>query len=279
MSKLTSRVGLAWAHADRAVDNTVRYANCFGTARGPLLYAFSAIRPSVRGRLVEAPIVNTDTRLLIRLGTTDVTVFNGIYCWREYDWKLQSSPRVIVDAGAYTGLSSVYFAMRYPEARIIAIEPSESNFEVLLRNTERFENVFPIHAALWAHTGSVILTDPGDGAWGLQIRENGDLPGADVELSGPSDHRVSSITVSDVIRGYGLDRIDLLKLDIEGSEREVFSDCDSWIGKVDAICMELHDRFKAGCSRSFFKAIDEFPVEFWRGENVLVIRKESPLSP
>lgn len=279
LSKLPSRVGFAWAYADRAVNKTVRYANCFGPARGPLLYAYSTIRPSARGLPVEAPVADTDSTLLVRLGTSDVTVFNGIYCWREYDWTFQRSPRVIVDAGAYTGLSSAYFAMRYPEAQIIAIEPSASNFEVLVRNTERFENVFPIHAALWAHAGSLILTDPGDGAWGLRIRENEELSAADVKLSDRSGHRVPAITVSDLIRDYGLDRIDLLKLDIEGSERELFSDCASWIGRVDAICMELHDRFKAGCSRSFFRAIDEFSVELWRGENVLVMRKGSPLNP
>lgn len=280
LSKLMSKARLVWAYADRTVDNTFRYANCFGSARGPLLYAFSSVRRSSRGRLVEAVVADTDTKLLVRLGTSDVSVFNGIYCWREYEWKLQIPPRVIVDAGAYTGLSSAYFAMCYPEAQIIAIEPSDSNFELLMRNTSRFKNVRPIHAALWGHTGSLTLTDPGYGAWAFQVSA-AENPSAtdDPWLGGGSGHRVRAITISDVIRDYGLDRIDLLKLDIEGSEREVFRQCDSWIGQVDAICMELHDRFKAGCSRSFFKAIDEFPIELWRGENVLVVRKGSPLSP
>ena len=280
LSKLTSKARLAWAYADRTVDNTFRYANCFGSARGPLLYTLSTVRRSSRGRLVEAAVADTDTKLLVRLGTSDISVFNGIYVWQEYEWELQSLPRVIVDAGAYTGLSSAYFAMRYPEAQIIAIEPSDSNFELLTRNTSRFKNVHPIHAALWGHTGSLMLADPGYGAWGLQVRAAENPPATDTPLLGDSSGRpVRSITVSDVIRDYGLDRIDLLKLDIEGSEREVFRQCDAWIGQVDAICIELHDRFKAGCSRSFFKAIDEFPIELWRGENVLVIRKGSPLSP
>ena len=45
-----------------------------------------------------------------------------------------------------------------------------------------------------------------------------------------------------------------------------------WLGQVDAICIELHDWFKAGCSRSFFAAVEDFSVEAWRGENVLVAR-------
>lgn len=255
-----------------------RYANCFGSPRGPLLYTYSIARRSSRGHLVEAAVAGTDTTLLLRLGTSDISVFNGIYCWREYDWDFPSEPRVIIDAGAYTGLSSAYFAMRYPEARIIAIEPGESNFELLIHNTKRFRNVHPVQAALWAHPGQLILRDPGDGPWSLQVTENGILHGEDHVAAAGSDRPVRAITVPDIIRDHGLDRIDLLKLDIEGSEKEVFANCGSWIRQVDAICMELHDRFKPGCSRSFFKAVDEFPVELWRGENVLVIRKESLLS-
>jgi FkbM family methyltransferase len=280
LSKLISKAWLAWTRANRSVDNAVRYANCFGGARGLLLYALCRILRSYRGRVVETRVAGTDIRLLVRLGTSDISVFNGIYCWREYDWDFRSPPRVIVDAGAYTGLSSVFFAMRYPESQIIAIEPSDSNFEVLVRNSERFKNIKPVHAALWAQSGWLTLADPGRGAWGLQVREKRDMIHDSNERIGDNASQlVRAITLSDVIRDYKIHRIDLLKLDIEGSEKEVFSDCDSWIEQVDSILMELHDRFKTGCSRSFFKAIDEFPIESWRGENVLVMRSGSPLRP
>jgi FkbM family methyltransferase len=185
-----------------------------------------------------------------------------------------------VDAGAYTGLSSVFFAMRYPESQIIAIEPSDGNFAVLVRNSERFKNIEPVHAALWGQSGWLTLADPGHGAWSHQVREKRDMiHDNNQRINGNNSQLVRAITLSDVIRDYEIDRIDLLKLDIEGSEREVFSDYDSWIGQVDSILMELHDRFRTGCSRSFFKAVDEFPVELWRGENVLVMRNDSPLRP
>jgi hypothetical protein len=71
---------------------------------------------------------------------------------------------------------------------------------------------------------------------------------------------------------HQLDRIDLLKLDIEGSEKEIFSDGCLWLEHIGAICLELHDRFKPGCSRTFFRAIDDFPIEIWRDETVTVMR-------
>ena len=69
------------------------------------------------------------------------------------------------------------------------------------------------------------------------------------------------------------------KVDVEGSEKEIFSTADSWLSFVDVICIELHDRFKSGCSRSFFKAVEDFPIELHRSEDVLVARAESRLIP
>jgi Methyltransferase FkbM domain len=87
------------------------------------------------------------------------------------------------------------------------------------------------------------------------------------------------VTVPEIMREHGLDRIDLLKVDIEGSEMEVFSHADAWIGSVDAISVELHDRFKPGCSSAFFKAVEDFPVRLERGEDVFTAREETMLRP
>ena len=63
--------------------------------------------------------------------------------------------------------------MRYPGVRVIAVEASESNFNLLVRNTSAFPNIEPVHAALWPQPGSLVLTDPGTGLWGLQVRDAG----------------------------------------------------------------------------------------------------------
>jgi hypothetical protein len=79
---------------------------------------------------------------------------------------------------------------------------------------------------------------------------------------------------------FNLDRIDLLKIDVEGSEKEIFADSKSWISAVDAICVEFHDRFKPGCCRSFFGAVEEFPIELWSAKDVaMVARTDSRLVP
>jgi FkbM family methyltransferase len=229
---------------------------------------------------VTIAIPGSSARLVVRLGTTDIDVFNDIYVEQEYGYDFAAAPRVIVDAGAYIGLSTAFFAIRYPDAKIIAIEPDGESFELLGKNTAGFTNVHIVQAALWTDSGSVSLTDPGDGAWSFRVSESdlSDAPICEVN-SERSVTSVQAITVVDIMRDYGLNRIDLLKVDIEGSEKEIFANADPWIDCVDAICMELHDRFKAGCSRAFFTAVEDFPIELRRGEDVLVVRDRSRLSP
>ena len=255
--------------ADHVVDKLFRYIGCFGLVRGPLLFFFSGMWPPARGMLCRATVPGSNIKVSLRLGSSDISVFNGIFRWLEYGWDLEQSPRTVVDGGAYIGLSAIYFTMRYPGVRVIAVEASESNFNLLVRNTSAFPNIEPVHAALWPQPGSLELTDPGTGLWGLQVRDAGTQDS--VRQSHDLDS-VRAITIPDILRDYRLDKIDLLKVDIEGSEKELFGAPAPWLDQVDAICIELHDWFKAGCSRAFFSAVEDFSVEAWRGENVLVAR-------
>src|SRR5262249_12045121 len=104
------------------------------------------------------------------------------------------------------------------------------------------------------------------GHWGFQAKENAGLVGTSVE----------AVTVDTLMTRYGLDFVDLLRVDIEGAEQEVFADVSRWIHKVGTIGVELHDRLKTGCSRSFYIATREFDWEYRLGETVFVGRGERP---
>jgi FkbM family methyltransferase len=234
------------------------------------------INPRSTGKLVHATVPGSDVRLLVRLGSSDVIVFNEIFHNNEQAWNFSEPPKTIVDAGAYTGLSSAFFAINYPDAQVIAIEPSAQNFAILTRNVARFKNVQAMNAALWSERSQLVLQDPGIGWWGLKVTEpdSNTTGSAGAQACDPS---VRAVTMLDVIDEFGLGTVDLLKLDIEGSEKELFSNSGPWIDRVDAICIELHDRYKPGCSRAFFNAVEDFPLEFSRGEKILVMRGTSPM--
>ena len=204
----------------------------------------------------------------VRLATTDVSVLKQVLFEKHYDFHLGFSPRTIIDAGANIGLSAIYFANRFPNAQVLAIEPENSNYKLLVQNTRHYPNIHPIHAALWHSQGLISLTDPGLGNHGFQTS---DSP-VSTELAGESVH---ATTVVDLMHEAGWQTLDLLKLDIEGSEKEVFDSSGPWIDRVYAIMAELHDELRPGCSVSFTSATQGFIDGGRCGESIMVLRNTS----
>ena len=96
------------------------------------------------------------------------SVFGG-----AYDLELPTQPRLILDLGANVGYASVYFALRHPTARVIAVEPEPSNVAVLRRNVAGLPSVAVVEGAVWPHSGRVSLQDPGKGQWGMRVQAAG----------------------------------------------------------------------------------------------------------
>jgi FkbM family methyltransferase len=203
--------------------------------------------------------------LHLRARTTDIAIFNEVIIHSEYNWGFLFEPKVIVDAGANIGLSSIFFARKYPTAKILAIEPETGNFEILLKNVSSYPNIIPVQGALWGQNCEIDIHS-GTGAWGFQTRDKNFLtPFSPLG-------RVRGITLDRLLDEYDIPYIDILKADIEGSEVEVFGDASRWINKVGTIIIELHDRFRSGCSRSFYAATTEFRGEWHKGEITVVSR-------
>lgn len=189
--------------------------------------------------------------LYLRPRTSDIDVLYNTLNSGEYEFTLPEPVKTIVDAGANIGCTTLAFAARYPNARIIAIEPESRNFELLQLNLAGCANVSLIRAALSDSTGTVELHDRGTGAWGFTIC----LPSVG---SSSSVERVRCLTVDDLMCELQIDHVDLLKLDIEGAEQEVLGSSSGWIARVGAIAAELHDRFHPGCFPAFQRATAEF---------------------
>src|ERR1051326_8504661 len=69
-----------------------------------------------------------NTVLYLRTGTSDLPVFRQIFIDEEYNFQIPFQPSVIFDLGANVGFASIYFANKFPNARIIAVEPEISNY-------------------------------------------------------------------------------------------------------------------------------------------------------
>ena len=65
----------------------------------------------------------------LRTGASDFPVFESVLVHRCYDIDYSISPKIIFDCGANIGLTTVFYANRFPEANIIAVEPEAGNFQ------------------------------------------------------------------------------------------------------------------------------------------------------
>lgn len=212
--------------------------------------------------------------LWARLGRRETDIDTLLHVWRERCYELPAGSvteraRWIIDAGANVGYATRWLADTYPGATVIAIEPDRANVELLRRNVAGRDNVTVLEAALGTEVGSIELFDVGEGPWSYRVG----AAGAD---GGTSVREVPCVSIESLMADFGIDRIDYLKVDIEGAELELFQDAERWIDRVDAVAVELHDRFRPGCTRAFLNATRAFETEFARGENFFALREPQP---
>ncbi|RYG28878.1 MAG: FkbM family methyltransferase, partial [Chitinophagaceae bacterium] len=170
-------------------------------------------------------------------------------------------PKTIIDAGANIGLTSIYLANKFPDSLIVSLEPDEQNFKLLKDNVHAYPNVRPVLGGLWKKPAFLTIEDAKAGNNAFTVKE--------VEADGPEV--VKAFSVDGIMEMMGWATVDLLKIDIEGSEKEVFGTGNlPWLPKVKVLIIELHDRMVPGCSRAVFKAIAsvDFSMEV-KGENLV----------
>lgn len=184
--------------------------------------------------------------IYLRKHTTDVDMFYYIFQAKEYDMNFDFVPKVIIDCGAHIGLGAVFFANKFPEARIIAVEPEKSNFDLLVKNTAPYSNVKCMNYGIWNRTTHLKIVDIGVGNWGYMTEE----------VSVKDNNTVEAISIGDIMNKYAIDEIDICKINIEGTEKELFEkNHEEWTSKTKAIVIELHDGMREGCTKSFINAM------------------------
>jgi FkbM family methyltransferase len=156
--------------------------------------------------------------LYFRPHTSDVQVIRQVFVQREYAAvEKLTDVRLIIDGGANIGCTSFFLLHAYPDARLIAVEPDAGNMAVCKKNLARFRSrVTFVQAGIWENDAplKVVRGEYRDGqAWSFQVRP--------CESYDRYDFR--GVTIGELLRTSGCDRIDLLKMDIEGAEEVVFA--------------------------------------------------------
>ncbi len=200
----------------------------------------------------------------LRTGTSDIECFEKVFLYNEYSLPFPWKTTTIVDAGANIGMATLYFAHAFPQASIVAVEPELSNYKALERNCSGMRQVQTVNAALWPVKCDLTIKDQAAEKWSFSVKET--------YLPEGQSTRIPAITVPELMERCKFSKIDILKLDIESAEKELFaSNSELWLKHVGLIVIELHDRYLPGCAREFYRAIQGFPfAQEVRGENIFV---------
>lgn len=142
---------------------------------------------------------------------------------------ISPDPKLIVDCGAHVGMVSMYLAKKHPNAQIIAVEPFSINlinFEHNLRINE-ITNVSIVKKGL---TSDGRLIDLGCS----EVNSGGVCP-----HWGTGTPHIPSCTLSELLAPY--EKVDFLKLDIEGFEFEILPHFNDW-HKIQDAGIEIHNK-------------------------------------
>lgn len=171
---------------------------------------------------------------------SDILTFNEVLLDQIYETVLSHVPecKTVIDLGANIGLSSIFFAAHYPTCRIFAVEPNPRTYRLLNLNLKKLiteGRCATLQAAVWG-TERKLTADPSRGSEHYSIFATVEPPETRLVEAG-----ISGESIKKIIDRSGFNHIDLMKVDIEGAEKELFKGDLNWLNRVRCIAIEFHE--------------------------------------
>ncbi len=154
-------------------------------------------------------------------------MYGEIFKQEIYKFKAKHEQPKIIDCGANIGLSIIYFKQLYPNSQIIGFEPDVKVFKLLQKNIQTWglSQVEIVKKAVWnSETTLEFMSEGADGGRINQLETDKET------------YQVQTVR----LRDYLNEKVDFLKLDIEGAETEVIKDCQDLLKNVQNLFVEYH---------------------------------------
>lgn len=190
---------------------------------------------------------------------SDYLVFEQVFNLRQYEILLSiinlnihsENKKIIIDAGANVGYTSLYFLNNLNNLFIYAIEPSPENAFICRENIglNKLENKINLYQMALSHKKGLKFN------LNNQFRDSKDWA---ITTEHDVDGEVDGIALSEIISNNEITNITLLKMDIEGAEQYIFdvkSDL-SFLKITSLIAIEIHDEFNI--RDSIYKTLKEY---------------------
>lgn len=160
----------------------------------------------------------------------DVLVVREIFLDAEYRIPDPISPSTILDLGANIGVSALYFRAVYPDAVVLAVEPDPVQFQRLERNTAGDPKIRTLEAAATVRSGPVTFYQATQG-WVSALERPERIPATETTVTG--------LSIPEILARGDVERVDLIKLDIEGGEWPLL-EAGAIQSATDLVVGELH---------------------------------------
>ncbi len=203
--------------------------------------------------------------------SSDLNVFAQIYLYKEYQPLVETFQKNfpneqklnILDAGSNIGLTSVFLNHYFPNSNFITIEPDDSNFENVSYNLEAngIKKAIQIKGGLWSkNTNLKIVNDFRDqNDWSFRVEETSE------------ETDLKAFSINYLLDKYNFNYIDILKIDIEGSEKEVLVSANtdtSYLSKTKCVAIEIHDEFN--CRQDIYNLLEKYNFEFFNSGELTI---------
>ena len=201
----------------------------------------------------------------LRPKTSDFKIFKQIFIAEEYNVIYPKQVNIIIDAGSNCGYSIVYFKNKFKNAKLIAVEPDTSNIEMIKKNTSGLTDVFVVKGGIWNINTDLKIVNKEAGKWAFRVVE---------ALDNTSEFKGYSLDA--IMLEHDIKTIDILKMDIEGSEKKVFEqNYQYWLSKTTFGFLELHEDYAPGVTDLVHSRLDEFNfIVSNSGENLVFSKKQ-----
>lgn len=139
-------------------------------------------------------------------------------------------PAVIVDLGANVGQAALWYRSRFPNARMLCVEPDPRTFATLTRNLGRDPLVTLRNVAIAPQDGPIeIERTPTHGSWSTRV----------VERAGATTEQIAGVSLQTLLDEHDIPRVDVLKVDIEGLEHEALGHSAA-LRRASIVIGEIH---------------------------------------
>jgi len=212
----------------------------FHTYRNPFLPVLDHFR--LLKKKERTILLRNGFKFKVRTGTSDIKIITELLIHKVYNKILSNkdfdSEVLVVDIGAHIGVFSVVAASKFKKGKVFCFEPLPANYKLLrenIRTNALKGRVFAVQKAISARTGKSVLLGNYDDTGGGSLYLSGNSSFAKVKT------RIETVTLPDIFRIFSISHIDLLKLDCEGCEYEIFyATPKEYLQEISEMIIEYH---------------------------------------